>query len=40
VLQALVKLSGNQNFEYDKPAWRAWFVDMQMRQRVNARRDE
>lgn len=40
VLQALHKLSGNQKFEYDKPAWRAWYVDMQMRQHVNARRDQ
>lgn len=40
VLQALVKLSGKQNFEYDEPAWRAWYVDMQMRQTVNARRDQ
>ena len=40
VLQALVKLSGKQNFEFDEPAWRAWYVDMQMRQTVNARRDQ
>lgn len=40
VHQALMKLAGNQNFEYDEPAWRAWFVDMQMRQTVNARRDQ
>jgi hypothetical protein len=40
VLQALLKLSGNQKFEYDEPAWRAWYVDMQMRQHVNARRDQ
>ena len=40
VLQALVKLSGKQNFEYDESAWRAWYVDMQMRQTVNARRDQ
>jgi hypothetical protein len=40
VLQALHKLSGNQKFEYDEPAWRAWYVDMQMRQHVNARRDQ
>jgi PBS lyase HEAT-like repeat len=39
VLNALVKLSGNQNFEYDEPAWRAWFVDRQMRQQYNSRRD-
>jgi len=40
VLQALMKLSGNQPFEYDEQAWRAWFVDLQMRQRINSRRDE
>ena len=40
VLQALTKLSGNQNFDYDEQAWRAWFVDLQMRQRINSRRDE
>ncbi len=40
VLRALIKLSGKKNFEFDKQAWRAWFVDMQMRQHYNARRDE
>jgi hypothetical protein len=40
VHQALMKLSGKQNFEFDEPAWRAWYVDMQMRQHVNARRDQ
>jgi hypothetical protein len=40
VHQALVKLSGKQNFEFDEQAWRAWFVDLQMRQRVNMRRDD
>jgi hypothetical protein len=40
VHQALMKLSGKQNFEYDEAAWRAWYVDMQMRQTVNARRDQ
>ena len=40
VLQALVKLSGSQNFEYDEPAWRAWYVDMQARNHVNPRRDK
>ena len=40
VHQALMKLSGKQNFEFDEPAWRAWYVDMQMRQTVNARRDQ
>lgn len=40
VHQALMKLSAKQNFEFDEPAWRAWYVDMQMRQTVNARRDQ
>jgi hypothetical protein len=40
VLQGLIKLSGKQNFEYDEQAWRAWYVDMQMRQRYHARRDD
>jgi hypothetical protein len=40
VLQALIKLSGNQNFEFDEQAWRAWFVDLQMRQHINSRRDK
>lgn len=39
VYQALMKLSGKQNFEYDEQAWRAWYVDTQMRQHVNSRRD-
>jgi hypothetical protein len=40
VLQALAKLAGTQEFEYDETAWRHWYVDQQMRQRINARRDE
>jgi HEAT repeat protein len=40
VLQALMKLSANQSFEYDEQAWRAWFVDQQMRQHINSRRDK
>ena len=40
MLQALTKLSGNQNFDYDEQAWRAWFVDLQMRQHINSRRDK
>ena len=39
VLRALTKLSGGQNFEYDEQAWRRWYVDLQMRQHANARRD-
>jgi hypothetical protein len=40
VLRALVKLSGKQNFDYDEQAWRNWYVDLQMRQHANARRDQ
>jgi HEAT repeat protein len=40
VLRALKKLSGGQNFDYDKVAWRRWYVDLLMRQHTNARRDE
>jgi hypothetical protein len=40
VLRALTKLSGGQNFDYDERAWRHWFVDQQMRQQANARRDQ
>jgi hypothetical protein len=40
VLRALTALSGGQNFDYDELAWRHWFVDQQMRQHANARRDE
>ena len=40
VYQALMRLSGGQKFDYDEPAWRAWYVDMQMRKHVNARRDQ
>ena len=40
VLRALATLSGNQDFGYDQLAWRRWFVDRQMHDRVNSRRDE
>jgi hypothetical protein len=40
VLQALIQLAGPQKLEYDEQAWRAWFVDLQMRQRFHSRRDE
>lgn len=40
VLAALAKLGGTQEFEFDETAWRHWYVDKQMRQRVNSRRDE
>jgi hypothetical protein len=39
VLRALSKLSGGQSFDFDEQAWRHWYVDLQMRQHANARRD-
>jgi hypothetical protein len=40
VRQALVKLSGGQNFDFDEVAWRHWYVDMLSHQHANSRRDE
>ncbi len=40
VWQALVELSGGQNFEYNVQAWRRWFVNLQVQEHVDARRDE
>jgi hypothetical protein len=40
VLQALNKLASPQGFEYDEQAWRRWYVDQQLHEHVNARRDE
>jgi hypothetical protein len=40
VQRALIKLSGAQDLGFDEKAWRAWYVDQQMRQRINSRRDE
>ncbi len=40
VHQALVKLSGGQNFDFDEKAWRSWYVELMSRQHANARRDE
>lgn len=40
VHRALVKLAGSEDFGYDEPAWRRWFVDMQLHERINSRRDE
>ena len=39
VLQALVELSGGQDFGYDKRAWRRWYINGQMHDRLDARRD-
>ena len=40
VRQALVKLSGGQNFDFDETAWRHWYVEMLSHQHANSRRDE
>ncbi len=40
VWRALVELSGGQNFEYNERAWRRWFVNLQVHEHVDARRDE
>lgn len=40
VQRALVKLAGAQDLGFDEKAWRAWYVDRQMRERINSRRDE
>jgi len=39
VLQALIKLSGRQDFGYDEQAWRSWFINEQARTEVRTRRD-
>ncbi len=40
VWRALVELSGGQSFEYNERAWRRWFVNLQVHEHVDARRDE
>lgn len=40
VLRALEKLSGAHEFDFDEQAWRRWYVDRQMREHINSRRDE
>jgi HEAT repeat protein len=40
VLRALEKLTANHEFDFDEQAWRRWYVDRQMREHVNSRRDE
>ena len=39
VLDALVKLSGGADFDYDVQAWRYWYAAEQKPKNVNARRD-
>lgn len=40
VLRALVDLSGGQNYEFNEEAWRRWYVNTQIYENVDARRDE
>ena len=40
VRSALIELSGGQDFEYNERAWRRWFVNLQVHEHVDARRDE
>jgi len=39
VRQALVDLSGGQDFGFDQRAWRRWFVNLQTQEFVDTRRD-
>jgi len=39
VRQALVDLSGGQDYEFDEKLWRMWFVNEQIHEYVDARRD-
>ena len=39
VLQALIELTGGQNFSYDKDAWKAWYSRQRRGNSLNARRD-
>jgi hypothetical protein len=40
VLFALRELSGGQDFQYNEKAWRRWFVNEQVHENVDARRDQ
>ncbi len=40
VRQALIDLSGGQDFEFNEQTWRRWFVKTQKPQYVDARRDQ
>ncbi len=40
VLQALVDLSGGHNYEFDERLWRRWFVNEQIHDFVDTRRDQ
>ena len=40
VQRTLIQLTGAKDLGFDERAWRAWYVDQQMRERVNSRRDD
>lgn len=40
VRMALIELSGGQDFQFNERAWRRWFVNEQIHDNVDARRDE
>ncbi len=40
VRQALVELSGGQDFGFDQRAWRRWFINLQTQKFVDTRRDK
>lgn len=40
VRRALVELSGGQDFEYNSRAWRRWYINQQVHEYVDARRDK
>jgi hypothetical protein len=40
VRQALRKLSGGLDFDFDEVAWRHWYVEMLSHEHANSRRDE
>lgn len=39
VLRALIDLSGGQSYEYNEEAWRRWYINTQIYENVDARRD-
>jgi hypothetical protein len=40
VLQALVELTGGQNYLYNRDAWKAWYASHKKARSLNARRDD
>lgn len=40
VRRALVELSGGMDFEFDKTAWRRWYINEQIQEFVDTRRDQ